>query len=55
MGVTVRFAESDQPEAIDALIDEDTRAVFCESVGNPAGNVCDIEALASVAHGTACR
>src|SRR2546430_9008035 len=49
-GITVRFAESDQPEAIAALIDEGTRAVFCESVGNPAGNICDIEALARVAH-----
>ncbi len=48
-GITVRFAESDQPEAIDKLIDENTRAIFCESVGNPAGNICDIEALAAVA------
>jgi len=50
-GITVRFAESDRPEAIEKLIDEETRAVFCESVGNPAGNVCDIEGLARVAHG----
>jgi O-acetylhomoserine (thiol)-lyase len=50
MGVTVRFASSDTPAAIEALIDDDTRAVYCESVGNPAGNVCDIEALATVAH-----
>jgi len=50
MGVTVRFAPNDSPDAIDALIDDDTRAVYCESVGNPAGNVCDIEALAAVAH-----
>src|SRR5579863_8753510 len=49
-GVTVRFAESDSPDAIEALIDEGTRAVFCESIGNPAGNICDIEALANVAH-----
>src|SRR5712691_1039414 len=49
-GVTVRFAESDRPEAIEGLIDEDTKAVFCESVGNPAGNICDIAALAEVAH-----
>ncbi len=49
-GVTVRFAESDSPEAIERLIDDQTRAVFCESVGNPAGNICDIEALAQVAH-----
>ena len=32
------------------MIDENTRAIFCESVGNPAGNVCDIKALAQVAH-----
>ena len=49
-GIKVRFAESDSHEAIETLIDGDTRAVFCESVGNPAGNVCDIEALAKVAH-----
>ena len=49
-GVTVRFAESDNPEAIAKLIDDKTRAVFCESVGNPAGNICDIEGLARVAH-----
>jgi O-acetylhomoserine (thiol)-lyase len=49
-GVTVRFAESDQPGAIERLIDDNTRGVFCESVGNPAGNVCDVEALARVAH-----
>lgn len=49
-GVTVRFAATDQPEAIEKLIDDKTRAVFCESVGNPAGNICDIEALACVAH-----
>src|SRR5262245_26729140 len=49
-GVTVRFAESDAPAAIEALIDDKTRAVFCESVGNPAGNICDIEALAALAH-----
>jgi O-acetylhomoserine (thiol)-lyase len=49
-GITVRFAESDQPAAIEGLIDDSTRAVFCESVGNPAGNICDIEAVAAVAH-----
>ena len=50
-GITVRFSETDHPAAIEKLIDENTRAVFCESVGNPAGNICDIEALANVAHG----
>ena len=48
-GVTVRFAESDRPDAIEKLIDDGTRGIFCESVGNPAGNICDIEALADVA------
>jgi O-acetylhomoserine (thiol)-lyase len=49
-GIKVKFAGGDQPEDIEKLIDENTRAVFCESVGNPAGNICDIEALAKVAH-----
>jgi O-acetylhomoserine (thiol)-lyase len=49
-GVSVRFAESDQVDDIARLIDGKTKAVFCESVGNPAGNVCDVEALANVAH-----
>jgi O-acetylhomoserine (thiol)-lyase len=49
-GVTARFAKSDRPQDIEKLIDRDTKAVFCESVGNPAGNICDIEALADVAH-----
>jgi O-acetylhomoserine (thiol)-lyase len=49
-GVEVRFAASDQPDAIERLIDDKTKAVFCETVGNPAGNICDIEALATVAH-----
>src|ERR1700742_5301383 len=49
-GITGRFAESDQPDAIERLIDEKTKAVVAETIGNPAGNVCDIEALAKVAH-----
>ena len=49
-GVTVRFATGDGPDDIEKLIDGDTRAVFCETVGNPAGNICDVEALADVAH-----
>jgi len=49
-GIKVRFAKSDHPTDIEALIDRDTRGVFCESVGNPAGNICDLEALAEVAH-----
>src|SRR5689334_21325074 len=49
-GITVRFAESDRPDAMEKLIDDRTRAVYCETVGNPAGNISDIEALADVAH-----
>ena len=49
-GVTTRFGKTDSPEDIEALIDDNTRAVYCESVGNPAGNVADIEGLARVAH-----
>jgi O-acetylhomoserine (thiol)-lyase len=50
VGVTVRFAASDLAADIEKLIDDDTCAVFCESVGNPAGNVCDVESLANAAH-----
>lgn len=50
MGVTVRFAASDRPQDIAAVLDDRTQAVYCESVGNPAGNICDLEALAAVAH-----
>jgi O-acetylhomoserine (thiol)-lyase len=49
-GVEVRFAESDHAQAIERQLDAKTRAIFCESVGNPAGNICDIEQLARVAH-----
>lgn len=49
-GIDVRFGETDHPAEIERLIDEKTRAIFCESIGNPAGNICDIEALADVAH-----
>ncbi|HUX72894.1 MAG TPA: aminotransferase class V-fold PLP-dependent enzyme [Steroidobacteraceae bacterium] len=50
LGVQVRFADSDRAADLERLIDADTRAVFCETVGNPAGNVCDLEAFAAVAH-----
>src|ERR1700678_4204688 len=49
-GVEGRFAAGDSAEALKALIDENTAAVFCETVGNPAGNICDIEAIARMAH-----
>jgi hypothetical protein len=38
------FAETDRPAAIEKLVNDRTRAIFCESVGNPVGNICDIEA-----------
>ena len=49
-GITAKFAASDSAADIEALIDSDTRAVYCESIGNPAGNMADIEELAKVAH-----
>src|SRR6202012_4780222 len=49
-GITARLADSDKAGAIERLIDDNTKAVFSETIGNPAGNVCDIEALAKVAH-----
>lgn len=49
-GIDVRFAENDSVEAMRSLIDDKTTAVFCESIGNPAGNIVDIEALANMAH-----
>lgn len=50
LGIEVRFAENDDPAALEALIDENTSAVFCESIGNPAGNIIDLEAIATMAH-----
>jgi len=50
MGVDVRFGSADDPSALEALIDGNTKAVFAETVGNPNGNVVDIEALAAIAH-----
>jgi len=50
MGLQARFADPRKPETFAALIDERTKAVFCESIGNPLGNVTDFEALAKIAH-----
>ena len=50
LGIEVRFAENDSVEAMEKLIDDRTTAVFCESIGNPAGNIVDLEALAGMAH-----
>ena len=49
-GIEVRMASGDDVAALEALIDENTKAVFCESIGNPAGNIVDIEALSTMAH-----
>lgn len=49
-GIEVRFAPHDDIAALEALIDANTKAVFCESIGNPAGNIVDLEALAQAAH-----
>ena len=49
-GVQARFADPREPAAFARLIDENTRAVYVESIGNPAGNVTDIAAIAEVAH-----
>ncbi|HYD75175.1 O-acetylhomoserine aminocarboxypropyltransferase/cysteine synthase family protein [Ramlibacter sp.] len=49
-GIEVRLADPARPESFAGLIDDRTKAVFCESIGNPLGNVSDIAALARVAH-----
>lgn len=50
MGIDARLVDGRDPQAIAAAIDENTKLVFCESIGNPAGNVVDIAALAKAAH-----
>ena len=49
-GIQVRFADHRDPDSFGKLIDARTKAVFVESVGNPLGNITDIEAVAKVAH-----
>ncbi|AEE21908.1 MAG: O-acetylhomoserine aminocarboxypropyltransferase/cysteine synthase [Alteromonadaceae bacterium] len=49
-GIEVRFAESDKAEDLAKLMDDKTKAVFCETIGNPAGNIVDIEPIATMAH-----
>lgn len=49
-GVEVRMASFDDYDGMEKLIDDNTKAVFCESIGNPAGNVVDIQRLADIAH-----
>jgi len=54
-GIEVRFAEGDSPDDLARLIDDRTQAIFCESIGNPAGNIVDLAAVAEMAraHGIA--
>ena len=49
-GIKVRFAKDDSAAALEALIDDKTAAVFCETIGNPAGNIPDLEAITAMAH-----
>ena len=49
-GIDVRMASFDDYDGMESLIDDRTRAVFCESIGNPAGNIVDLERLADIAH-----
>ena len=50
LGIDVRFAKDDSPASLESLIDDKTSAVFCESIGNPAGNIPDLEAICTMAH-----
>lgn len=50
-GIDVRFAESDSAEDLAKLVDDKTAAVFCESIGNPAGNIVDLESICKMAAG----
>jgi O-acetylhomoserine (thiol)-lyase len=50
LGIETRFIDPENPDEIHAKIDAKTKAVFCESIGNPAGNVVDIQAIADIAH-----
>lgn len=55
LGIQVRFATGDSPAELEKLIDKKTKAVFFESIGNPAGNIVDVAAVAKMArsHGVA--
>ncbi|MEE1674944.1 aminotransferase class I/II-fold pyridoxal phosphate-dependent enzyme [Agarivorans aestuarii] len=49
-GIDVRMVSADDYAGFEAAIDENTRAIFCESIGNPAGNIVDLVKLAEIAH-----
>ena len=50
MGIQVKMASGDNLAALEAQFDDNTKALFCESIGNPAGNIVDLKALADLAH-----
>ncbi|MCM3635470.1 MULTISPECIES: homocysteine synthase [Paenibacillus] len=50
LGITVRFADPSDPNNFRELINEKTKAVFAETIGNPKGDIIDIEAVAAIAH-----
>jgi O-acetylhomoserine (thiol)-lyase len=50
LGITVKFVNADNPENFRSAITSKTKAIYAESVGNPQGNVLDIEAVADIAH-----
>ena len=50
LGITVKLVDSNDPENFRKAIDDKTRAVFCETVSNPALEIADLEAIAKVAH-----
>lgn len=50
LGIETKFVDGDRVEDIEAMIDDKTKAVFVESIGNPKYNVPDLEAIAKVAH-----
>ena len=49
-GIGVRFADYRDPDSFEKLIDEKTKAIYAETIGNPLGNITDIEKLATIAH-----
>ncbi|MCF7981797.1 MAG: bifunctional O-acetylhomoserine aminocarboxypropyltransferase/cysteine synthase [Pseudomonadales bacterium] len=50
MGIEARMASGDDLAALESKFDDKTKALFCESIGNPAGNIVDLKALADLAH-----
>ncbi|WP_426577788.1 bifunctional O-acetylhomoserine aminocarboxypropyltransferase/cysteine synthase [Xenorhabdus stockiae] len=50
IGIEVRFIDHDDLAALESMIDERTKAVFCETITNPSGNIADIRAFADIAH-----